>query len=962
MASNKTDERTDKEPAKEDPTTTDQLKAVEYSHSSNLPEILEQLNLSLLISTYQAGQLIVVGAWRGQLTFSFHRFDQIMGVAVGADRLAVGTRRQITFLTSAHNLAPSIEPAGSHDSCWLSRLSFVTGSIQVHDLAWGSEGLWAVNTLFSCLCTFSSEYNFVPRWRPPFISQLIDQDRCHLNGLAMENGQPRFVTVLGETDQPAGWRENKVSGGALLEVPTGRVVARGLCMPHSPRVVDGRLWVLNSGLGQLAQVDRQTGQYRAVADLPGYTRGLSFAGGLAFVGLSRIRETNIFGGLPIGNDLEALKCGVGVVELATGRTLATLQFLSGVEEIFAVECIQGSRNPKLCGPNLSEDGEKEIWVVPAESPMRSDSPKSDSPPPDSRPQQPQQTNQSAPDEQFYSGVQAARARVADWILGGTQAHQQGRLEEALQLFRQAVTAQPESAEVHNLMGNLLQDLHQQAQAIACYRQAVKLDPNYAPAHQNLGVLCAADNRPLEALKHYELAQKIRPTAMNMVLGATMLPIIYDSKEQVDYWRQRLEHRVAELADSGVVIETAESMIPSSFNFAYHGRNDRHVMQNLARVYRGVQCCPAAQSGTWQPKRKRPRVGFLSAHFCNHTIGRLNVGMVEQLSKSKFEIVVVALRHQDDDFTRRFQRAAETYVSVPRSPAAARTMIAELDLDILIFADVGMDALTQTLCYSRMAPIQAVTWGHPDTTGSPAIDYFISSDLAEIPEADRHYTERLVRLPTMGVFYERPAGGPVERSRESFGLDSSRNCYLCPQTLFKFHPDFDEVLSGILQADPDAQIAVIEGRVLTWTQSLKDRWRRTLGEEGLSRVRFLPAVPQAEFLQLLSLGDVMLDPYPFGGGNTTYEALAMGTPVVTRAVEFLRGRLAIGLYHRMGFTDLIVQSPEEYVSLSVRLARDNQYRASIRKAIQESRGVLYENTDDVAAYTQMLDQLIAGGPS
>jgi uncharacterized protein (TIGR03032 family) len=933
--------------------SANQLKPVEYSHTSNLPEILEQLNVSLLISTYQAGQLIVVGAHRGQLTFSFHRFDQIMGVAVGADRLAVGTRRQIYFLTSARELAPSIEPAGSHDSCWLSRISFVTGSIQVHDLAWGSEGLWAVNTLFSCLCTFSSEYNFVPRWRPPFISQLIDQDRCHLNGLAMENGQPRFVSVLGETDQPAGWRENKVSGGALLEVPSGRVVARGLCMPHSPRIADGRLWVLNSGLGQLAEIDRQSGQYRAVADMPGYTRGLSFAGGLAFVGLSRIRETNIFGGLPIGSEPEALKCGVGVVELATGRTLATLQFRSGVEEIFAVEVIQGSRNPKLCGPSLAEDGEKEIWVVPAESSMQAATPTSTLS--QSLPGDSSDLPQESPDI-----TQQARAQAADCIRDGMRAHEQGRLEEALQLLKQAVAAQPDSAEVHNLLGNLLQDLHQQSQAIACYQQAVKLDPNYAPAHQNLGVLCAADNRPMDALKHYELAQSIRPTAMNMVLGATMLPIIYDSKEQVDYWRERLENRVAALADSGVVIDTAESMIPSSFNFAYHGKNDRSVMQNLARVYRGVECCPPAKSGNWQPKGKRPRVGFLSAHFCNHTIGRLNVGMIERLPKDKFEVVVIALRHHQDDFTQRFQQAADQYVSVPRSPAAARKMIAELKLDILIFADVGMDALTQTLCYSRMAPIQAVTWGHPDTTGSPAMDYFISSDLAEGENADEHYSEKLVRLPTMGVFYHWPEAGGAERSRESFGLNPDRNCYLCPQTLFKFHPDFDVVLSGILQSDPNGEIAVIEGRVPAWTQALKNRWRRTLGEERLSRVRFLPAVPQADFLQLLRAGDVMLDPYPFGGGNTTYEALAMGTPVVTRSVEFLRGRLALGLYRRMGFTDLIVHTPEEYVALSVRLAGDRQYQASVRKAIQESRSVLFENTDDIDAYSQMLDQLIAGG--
>ncbi|MBX3422543.1 MAG: TIGR03032 family protein [Pirellulaceae bacterium] len=319
---------------------------VEYTHTSNFAAVLEQLGVSLLVSTYQAGKLISIGTHQGQLAFAFHNFEQVMGVAVAPDRLAVGTRRQIYFLNSAQDLAPRIEPSGTYDSCWLSRMSFITGSIHVHDLAWGSDGLWVVNTLFSSLCTLSNQYNFVPRWQPPFISQLVDQDRCHLNGLAMESGQPRFVTVLGQTDQPAGWRDNKVSGGAILEVPSGRVVSRELCMPHSPRVHDGQLFVLNSGRGELVWIDRRCGQSRSIAQLPGYTRGLAFAGGLAFIGLSRIRETNIFGGLPIGQHAEELKCGVGVIDIATGRTVATLQFRSGVEEIFAVEVISGSRNPK----------------------------------------------------------------------------------------------------------------------------------------------------------------------------------------------------------------------------------------------------------------------------------------------------------------------------------------------------------------------------------------------------------------------------------------------------------------------------------------------------------------------------------------------------------------------------------------------------------------------------------------
>ncbi len=180
------------------------LQAVQYTATGNFASILERLNVSLLVSTYQAGKLISVGSHNGQLQFAFHGFDQVMGVAVGKERIAIGARRQIHFLNSNPDLAPQIEPRGLYDSCWLPRIAFHTGSILGHDLAWGNDGLWAVNTLFSCLCTLSSDHNFVPIWRPPFVSQLVDQDRCHLNGLAMESGRPRYVTVLSETDTPAG--------------------------------------------------------------------------------------------------------------------------------------------------------------------------------------------------------------------------------------------------------------------------------------------------------------------------------------------------------------------------------------------------------------------------------------------------------------------------------------------------------------------------------------------------------------------------------------------------------------------------------------------------------------------------------------------------------------------------------------------------------------------------------------
>jgi uncharacterized protein (TIGR03032 family) len=346
------------------------FREVRYEHSSNFPALLEHLGVSLLVSTYQLGKLVVVGARQGTLALSFHNFEQVMGIAIRRDRIAVGTRNQVWFLHGAPDIAPRLQPAGRYDGCFLARTSHFTGAIDGHELAWAGDALWVVNTLFSCLCTLDQEHSFVPQWRPPFITALAAEDRCHLNGLAMAPGRqgvltPQYVTALAETDTPAGWRPTKATSGCLIHVPTGRTVARGLAMPHSPRVDQGRIWLLDSGTGRLMVVDPTTGSGETVAELPGYPRGLALYKSLAFVGLSKVRETAVFGGLPIAQRREGLLCGVAIVDRPTGRHLGHLEFQSGVEEIFAVEVLPGIRFPRVSGPYPAADGVPTIWSAPA---------------------------------------------------------------------------------------------------------------------------------------------------------------------------------------------------------------------------------------------------------------------------------------------------------------------------------------------------------------------------------------------------------------------------------------------------------------------------------------------------------------------------------------------------------------------------------------------------------------------
>jgi uncharacterized protein (TIGR03032 family) len=335
---------------------------IHCTHSDSLPELLTQLRPSVLISTYRTGHLVVVAARRGRLVLTFHQFERAMGVAVKPGAIAVCTRKEVWFLRDAPDIATRLEPRGEYSACYLARTSHFTDDIQAHEAAWVGNEFWIVNTLFSCLAALHPAYSFAPRWRPPFVSALRPEDRCHLNGLAVVDGQPRYVTALAETDSPQGWRAVKATGGCLIEVPSARLVARGLSLPHSPRVIDDRLVFLQSGRGELSTVNPSTGQVDAVASLPGVTRGLAIHGGYAFVGLSKARPT--LEGVPIVAQRDQLRCGLYVVEVRTGVVAAHLEFRSGVDEVFDVQVLPGIPFPYVSGPWADRDAGQPLWTVP----------------------------------------------------------------------------------------------------------------------------------------------------------------------------------------------------------------------------------------------------------------------------------------------------------------------------------------------------------------------------------------------------------------------------------------------------------------------------------------------------------------------------------------------------------------------------------------------------------------------
>ena len=317
-------------------------------HSSNFPALLDALGASLLVTTYQAGKLVVVRADGDRLNTHFRSFKSPMGLALAGGRLAIGTGMQVWEFHDVPAVAAKLPGDRRHDACFLPRATHYTGNIQVHEMAWSGTDLWLVNTRFSCLCILDRDHSFVPRWRPPFISALAPQDRCHLNGLAMQGGAPRYVTALGSTDVAAGWRQDKARGGVLMEVPSGEIVVRGLSMPHSPRLRQRRLWACEGQApGPSGSSTRPRSRYEPVASFPGFTRGLAFAGRYAFVGLSQVRESAVFSGIPLTERLAERSCGVWVLDIVTGKIAAFLRFEDAVQEVFAVEVVVGRRCPDL---------------------------------------------------------------------------------------------------------------------------------------------------------------------------------------------------------------------------------------------------------------------------------------------------------------------------------------------------------------------------------------------------------------------------------------------------------------------------------------------------------------------------------------------------------------------------------------------------------------------------------------
>lgn len=528
---------------------------------------------------------------------------------------------------------------------------------------------------------------------------------------------------------------------------------------------------------------------------------------------------------------------------------------------------------------------------------------------------------------------------------GSALQELGRLGEAIAAYQHAAALRPDDADVHNNIGNALQRAGKLEEAVAAYESALRIQPNHAAAHANLGVLDKDRGRLEEAASHLRAAQALRPSGVLRVLEATLLPPVYTSLDELHAWRHRLVSNLQQMQRERLRFDLAREIVPNLFYLAYQGENDVAIQRDLARLYLAGSAPLSPHADGSGRADGKIQVGILSKYLRDHTIGTLMRGLFATLSRDKFAVTAIAGEDVRDAVTEFVRGHAERYVVLPDNLPASRRILSELKLDVLFYADIGMDPLTYTLAFSRFAPVQCVTWGHPVTSGIPTIDYFISSSLIEPADAAGHYTEQLMTLNTLPFYYYRPTIPSPLKEREAFGLAAGDHVYGCPQTLFKFHPEFDALLAEILRRDPRGTLVLIRGKHSHWEEKLRQRFSMTLADV-LDRIRWLDPMPRAEFLNLLAVCDVLLDPIHFGGGNTSYEALALGVPLVTLPSPLMRGRITSALYRKMGMQDCVANSGQEYVDLAVALGTNPSLREAVRAKILATNSLLFEDLSAV----------------
>ena len=530
----------------------------------------------------------------------------------------------------------------------------------------------------------------------------------------------------------------------------------------------------------------------------------------------------------------------------------------------------------------------------------------------------------------------------------------GRESEAESQLRLALQIRPTAQGCRHVLAQTLRQQDRVDEALEQYEQASELHPGDALAIEGLGDCLRRQGRLTEAVQRLEQAEAMMPDQQRVRLKREFaMPVILESQQQIDEVRKRIHHGLDALIANPPNLDIYREFQVSTFDLAYHGLNDRELQSKFGRLKLQIDPSLAFVAdhcrGTAPRSSEdgRIRVGFVSNYFYSHTVTKLTLGLIRELDRTKFHVSVFAFPHLSDSWRDSVQQSADRFCVLPSQLQAAREQIAAEKLDILFYPDIGMDRLTNHLAFARLAPVQCVTWGHPVTTGIPNIDYFVSNEYLEPEDAANHYSESLILLKHLPTYYFPLTLSTEDRAlqRSDLGLPDDAHVYLCPQSLFKLHPDLDLLFGEILRRDPKGRIFITQSSIPTWERLILERLQRNIPDVA-DRVSLLSRMPTTRYVRAMEISEVLLDPILFGGGNTTFEALSVGAPIVTWPGPQMRSRVTYACYRQMGLDDCIAAGPESYVDLAVGLATDPKRREAVRKRILEAAPRLFENPDGV----------------
>lgn len=528
----------------------------------------------------------------------------------------------------------------------------------------------------------------------------------------------------------------------------------------------------------------------------------------------------------------------------------------------------------------------------------------------------------------------------------------GRLSEAEASYRHALQIQPDCATAQCSLGAIIQELGRLDEAEACYRQALQIKTDFAEAHICLGFLLHKQLRNTEARNCFKHALMLRPDSFRAHLcdASGAVPILYDASAEIDLSRKAYVEALDGLArwyvdsaagkDHGAWRDVGYMQ---NFYLAYQGRNDRELQHRFGQLMCAAManCFPewaASHSPSTQSPDGKLRIGIVSAHFRDHSNWKIPVrGWVEQMDRSRFCLFGYHTGFAVDDETEHARRSFDHFYDKRSFQRFCEAILAD-KLDVLIYPGLGMDQDTWQMAALRLAPIQCTSWGHPTTSGLPTIDYFLSSDLMEPPDASGHYAEKLVRLPNLSVYYTLPSVKSAHLTRKEFGFPEDAVIYFCPQSLQKYLPQNDALLVEIAHQVPLAKFVFLSNGPSAVPQFLMNRLHRAFAQGGLTgtdHLVLIPTLSSEQFQAMSHIVDVLLDTPDWSGCNSTLELLASGLPVVTLPGEFMRGRHTLAILRMMGMDELIAETPEAYVSLAVRLGTDPVWRKELRTRISAS---------------------------